>query len=91
MDKDFEVLCVSQFTLCHKLKGNKLDFHDAMKGEESKGFYTDFVDELRLKYKPEKIKDGVFGAHMVINICNDGPVTVELNSKKEEENTSEDV
>ncbi|WP_411027369.1 D-aminoacyl-tRNA deacylase, partial [Salmonella sp. s54925] len=42
MDLDYEVLCVSQFTLMSVLKGNKPDFHKAMDGELSKHFYEEF-------------------------------------------------
>ena len=40
-DRKHEILCVSQFTLCQVLKGNKPDFHQAMRAEESEPMYTD--------------------------------------------------
>ena len=80
-DLDLEILCVSQFTLYHVMKGNKPDFHLAMAGDKSKLFYEDFLAEMRKSYKnDDKIKDGVFGAMMEVNIVNDGPVTLELDS-----------
>ena len=79
-DLDLEILCVSQFTLYHVMKGNKPDFHLAMAGDKSKLFYEEFLTEMRKGYKNEKIKDGVFGAMMEVNIVNDGPVTLELDS-----------
>lgn len=85
VDRDFEVLCVSQFTLQSTLKGNKPDFHLAMSSEQSKEFYLKFLDLLKKSYKPEKIQDGRFGAYMKVDIQNDGPVTILLDSKKTNE------
>ncbi|EDL28473.1 histidyl tRNA synthetase 2, isoform CRA_a [Mus musculus] len=42
MDKEYEVLCVSQFTLQCVLKGNKPDFHLAMPTEQAESFYNSF-------------------------------------------------
>ncbi|XP_011863689.1 PREDICTED: D-tyrosyl-tRNA(Tyr) deacylase 1-like isoform X4 [Vollenhovia emeryi] len=56
-DKKYEILCVSQFTLYHVLKGNKLDFHRAMPAQESEPFYMNFLAELRREYVPELVKD----------------------------------
>ncbi|CDQ92947.1 unnamed protein product [Oncorhynchus mykiss] len=78
MDKEYEVLCVSQFTLQCILKGNKPDFHAAMPAELSQPFYNNVLEHLRSTYKPEMIKDGQFGAYMQVHIQNDGPVTIEL-------------
>ncbi|XP_024252246.1 D-aminoacyl-tRNA deacylase 1-like [Oncorhynchus tshawytscha] len=78
MDKEYEVLCVSQFTLQCILKGNKPDFHAAMPAELSQPFYNNILEHLRSTYKPEMIKGGQFGAYMQVHIQNDGPVTIEL-------------
>ncbi|XP_045689165.1 D-aminoacyl-tRNA deacylase 1 isoform X2 [Phyllostomus hastatus] len=80
MDKQYEVLCVSQFTLQCVLKGNKPDFHLAMPTEQAENFYNSFLEQLRKAYRPELIKDGKFGAYMQVHIQNDGPVTIELES-----------
>ncbi|OWK03345.1 DTD1, partial [Cervus elaphus hippelaphus] len=80
MDKQYEVLCVSQFTLQCVLKGNKPDFHLAMPAEQAESFYKGFLEQLRKAYRPELIKDGKFGAYMQVHIQNDGPVTIELES-----------
>jgi len=83
-DLDLEVLCVSQFTLHHILKGNKVDFHLAMSGENARNMYEELLNELRTQYgSTEKVKDGQFGAMMEVNIANDGPVTIELESKND--------
>ncbi|XP_026868997.1 D-aminoacyl-tRNA deacylase 1 [Electrophorus electricus] len=80
MDTELEVLCVSQFTLQHILKGNKPDFHSAMPAELSQTFYNNIVEQMRTAYNPELIKDGKFGAYMQVHIQNDGPVTIHLES-----------
>ena len=79
-DLELEILCVSQFTLYHVMKGNKPDFHLAMAGEKSQIFYNEFLTEMKKAYSEDKIKDGQFGAMMEVNIVNDGPVTLELDS-----------
>ncbi|CAI5678976.1 unnamed protein product [Oreochromis niloticus] len=80
MERDFEVLCVSQFTLQCILKGNKPDFHSAMPAELAQPFYDSILENMRSTYKAELIKDGKFGARMQVHIQNDGPVTIELTS-----------
>ncbi len=56
MDRELEVLCVSQFTLQCILKGNKPDFHCAMPADLSQPFYNRILEQLREAYKPELIK-----------------------------------
>uniref|UniRef100_F1LF78 D-aminoacyl-tRNA deacylase n=1 Tax=Ascaris suum TaxID=6253 RepID=F1LF78_ASCSU len=80
-DLNLEILCVSQFTLFGCLKGNKLDFHRSMGPEESPEFYERFIQRLKEAYVADRIKDGKFGAYMNVQIENDGPVTVLLDSK----------
>ncbi|XP_017494832.1 PREDICTED: D-tyrosyl-tRNA(Tyr) deacylase-like [Rhagoletis zephyria] len=78
--RDFEVLCISQFTLFATLKGNKPDFHLAMEPVASKALYQGLLKKLRSQYSPDRIHDGQFGAYMKIKIENDGPVTVNIES-----------
>jgi len=73
-----EILLVSQFTLCHVLKGNKLDFHRAMKTERARKAFDDFVALVGGKYDRSKVKTGAFGEMMKVDIANDGPVTCVL-------------
>ncbi|OQR70838.1 hypothetical protein BIW11_11372 [Tropilaelaps mercedesae] len=80
-DKDFEVLCVSQFTLFATLKGNKPDFHQSMGGDEAKAMYTDFLRAMKEGYQEDRIKNGRFGEYMQVHIENDGPVTITLDSR----------
>lgn len=56
MDMNYEILSISQFTLCYKLKGNKLDFHLAMPGNIALQNYRYFLDSLRTHYNESKIK-----------------------------------
>ncbi|TFK72759.1 D-tyrosyl-tRNA deacylase [Pluteus cervinus] len=82
-DIDGDILCVSQFTLfANTTKGNKPDFHQAMASGTSREMYSTFLDKIRQLYKPEKIKDGVFGAMMSVSLTNEGPVTFTLDTRK---------
>lgn len=79
-DQQFEILCISQFTLHYKLKGNKPDFHHAMSGDKASEMYQSLLQKLGREYDSSKIKDGLFGAMMEVHIQNSGPVTIELDS-----------
>jgi len=82
VDVEGEVLCVSQFTLFAKTRrGSKPDFHEAMAAESSKTMYETFLKDLRARYVPNRIFDGQFGAMMDVQIVNDGPVTIVLDSR----------
>ncbi|KNE59225.1 D-tyrosyl-tRNA(Tyr) deacylase [Allomyces macrogynus ATCC 38327] len=77
-----EILCVSQFTLYGTVtKGNKPDFHQAMNAAGSRDFYHTFLDKLKEAYNADKIKDGQFQAMMQVNLTNDGPVTLVIDSR----------
>ncbi|XP_022850907.1 D-aminoacyl-tRNA deacylase [Olea europaea var. sylvestris] len=88
MQRNYEVLLVSQFTLYGVLKGNKPDFHVAMPPEKAKLFYASLVEKFRKAYNMDAVKDGVFGAMMKVNLVNDGPVTMQLDSAQSSRNTS---
>ncbi|XP_069999525.1 D-aminoacyl-tRNA deacylase [Penaeus vannamei] len=90
-DAGLEILCVSQFTLYCELKGNKPDYRHAMGGEAAQQFYEEFLGQLRKQYKGDMIKDGKFGAMMQVDIQNDGPVTINIDSpsKKVNENCTD--
>lgn len=64
MDLDYEVLCVSQFTLQCILKGNKPDFHTAMPAELAHPFYNNILENMRSIYKPEHMKGGLVFPHL---------------------------
>ena len=79
-----DVLIVSQFTLHAKTKkGNRPSFIKSAKSEISKTLYDNFVLAIRELYK-NKISEGVFGAEMKINLENDGPVTIIIDTKNKE-------
>ena len=82
LDVKGDILLISQFTLygdCRK--GRRPNFMNAMGGEEAKELYLKLVDSL--KETGLKVETGIFGAHMEVDIQNDGPVTILLDSKKE--------
>ncbi len=67
-----EVLCVSQFTLYGDArKGNRPSFVGAAAAEIAEPLYERFCDRLGARR-------GVFGAHMEVELVNDGPVTLLL-------------
>jgi D-tyrosyl-tRNA(Tyr) deacylase len=82
--KEYEILCVSQFTLYGTLsKKNQPDYKLAMKAEEAEEMYNSFLGMLRTGYEVEKIKDGKFGEMMDVELVNDGPVTLVIDSREE--------
>ena len=79
LDVGGEILSISQFTLqAETKKGNRPSYINAMKGEDANVLYEEFNAKLN-----EHIKTypGVFGAEMLIDIQNDGPITIILDSK----------
>ena len=78
------ILAVSQFTLYARTdKGAKPDFHLAMAGEMALPMFEKFVELLRenLGRGFEAVQTGAFGKFMNVEIINDGPVTIILESK----------
>lgn len=76
-----ELLIISQFTLYGDArKGRRPSFIEALGGEEAVKLYNDFIDLC--KTEGLKIQTGEFGADMEVEIINDGPVTLLLDSKK---------
>jgi D-tyrosyl-tRNA(Tyr) deacylase len=73
------ILVVSQFTLLadsKRQKGTRPDFSHAARPEVAEPLYERFCGELRALGVP--VESGVFGAHMELEIVNDGPVTIVL-------------
>ncbi|PLX09509.1 MAG: D-tyrosyl-tRNA(Tyr) deacylase [Marinilabiliales bacterium] len=81
IDKGYNILIISQFTLhARTKKGNRPSYIDAAKPEISEPLYNKFVEALKILTK-QKIKTGIFGENMQVNLCNDGPVTIIIDSK----------
>lgn len=76
-----EVLAVSQFTLlADTRKGRRPSFVQAAPPEKAESLFEEFVQSLRSSGL--KVETGQFRAHMLVEILNDGPVTILLESKK---------
>lgn len=79
-DVGAEVLVVSQFTLyADTRKGRRPSFTDALEPALAEKLYLKFIDEI--KAKGLKTECGIFGAKMLVQIFNWGPVTFILDSK----------
>ena len=77
-----EVLVISQFALyADTRKGNRPSFTDAAPPEIAEPLYDSFVNNIRREIGNENVKTGVFRAMMDVNLVNDGPVTVIIESK----------
>ncbi len=74
-DVSGEILLVSNFTICGYLKkGTRPSFHLAEEPERAKAILEELAKKIR--EKGVSVKEGVFGAHMEIELLNDGPVTL---------------
>src|SRR5204862_3335108 len=76
-----EILLISQFTLfASTKKGNRPSYSRAARPETAVPLYEQFLQRLTQDFgKP--VPSGEFGAHMVISLTNDGPVTIFIDSK----------
>ena len=80
-DTGGEVLAVPQFTLlADTVKGNRPGFSGAAPPRVAEELYNRFVRSL--DREGIRTESGVFGAHMVVSLANDGPVTIMLESKR---------
>lgn len=77
-----EILAVSQFTLYGDArKGRRPSFSDAARPEVANPLYEEFVEKI--KSQGINVGTGKFGAHMMVDLTNDGPVTILLESRRE--------
>ncbi|EIA10194.1 D-aminoacyl-tRNA deacylase [Flavobacterium frigoris] len=85
-DIDGDIIVVSQFTLhAATKKGNRPSYIKAAKPDVAIPLYENFVQQLELELElGKKIQTGVFGADMKVNLLNDGPVTIIIDSKNRE-------
>ncbi len=78
LDGGGSILVVSQFTLAGRTeKGNRPDYTQAMRPAEAEVLYNRFIDLLK-ENGVQTVASGSFGAHMDVELLNDGPVTLIL-------------
>ena len=76
-----EVLVISNFTLCADCShGRRPSFIAAARPEQAEPLYEYFCQRLR-DAGVKKVAQGIFGADMAVSLLNDGPVTIDINSK----------
>lgn len=84
IEVDGEILVISQFTLFASYKkGNRPSWHRAGNHEHSIPLYEEFCHKLS-KEMGKDVGSGVFGADMKVELLNDGPVTICMDTKNKE-------
>ena len=84
LDINGDIIVVSQFTLfASTRKGNRPSFKLSSEPKFAEKMYNQFVAELE-KLTRKEIKTGKFGANMKVSLINDGPVTINIDSKRKE-------
>jgi D-tyrosyl-tRNA(Tyr) deacylase len=81
LDIGGNILSISQFTLYADVKkGNRPSFTHAAPGQQAAKLYAQFLEILSAALgKP--VENGIFGAHMLVQLQNDGPVTIIIDSE----------
>jgi len=83
-DINGEILAISQFTLHAKVKkGNRPSYIQAAKPEIAIPLYNQFIKQLSFDLEKE-VQTGEFGANMQVELINDGPVTILIDTKNKE-------
>ena len=81
-DTNGQILVISQFTLAGNVaKGNRPSFINAAEPAIGKKYYHLFIEKLQANNL--KVSTGEFGAYMKLDIINDGPTTIIIDSKKQ--------
>ena len=81
IDIDGEAIVVSQFTLlANTKKGNRPSYIKAAKPNIAIPIYTEFISQFEFEIN-KKVGSGIFGADMKIELLNDGPVTIIIDTK----------
>ena len=76
-----DLMIISQFTLFAKTKkGNRPSYMNAAKSTKAIKYYNSFCDEME-SILCKKVVRGIFGSDMTLNIVNEGPVTIHIDSK----------
>lgn len=84
LDKQYDILLISQFTLhASTKKGNRPSYIRASKPDHAVPLYERMIAELE-KILGKPIQTGKFGADMKVELLNDGPVTIFIDSKNKE-------
>ena len=83
-DANGRVLVVSQFTLfANTKKGNRPSFERSAKPDVAKDLYLQFCDRMEVLLS-DKVERGIFAADMKVELLNDGPVTIIIDSQNKE-------
>ena len=82
LDSDGQILVISNFTLCADAKkGTRPSYDKAMRPDDANRLYELFCQKL-VKNGVKSVQKGVFGAYMTVNVSNDGPISVILDTDK---------
>ena len=84
IDFGAEAMIISQFTLhAQTKKGNRPSYNKAASQELAEPIYKKFVKQMEC-HLPGKISSGIFGANMKVDLTNNGPVTIIIDTKNRE-------
>ncbi|MDG1314025.1 MAG: D-aminoacyl-tRNA deacylase [Flavobacteriaceae bacterium] len=83
-DNDGSAIVVSQFTLHAKIrKGNRPSYVKAANSDVAKSLYEQFINQFEADLE-KKVQSGKFGANMKVELTNDGPITIIIDTKQRE-------